>query len=312
MRESEPFISIIMATYNRSHLISESLDSILKQSYNNWECLIIDDGSEDETFDVIRNYLEKDKRLRYFERPVHYQKGLPGCRNYGLDLSAGEYIIFFDDDDIVHPRNLEICQNELRNTLNAFCRYQREPFTGKFHYNFDLDEFYKKDLLNGKETVEELLTNKLPFNSCAIMWRKECFAKQRFKENLQYAEEWELYSRILSEGFNGISISKTLFYGRKHAESNTGEYGRRDPVRVASQKEAIRLVVKNLTTKKLLTVKLLKYLLSLAITYRDRNLMLDIMATANTLKSMRNIYKIKYTLYPAWSIFNKFIKRLKR
>lgn len=309
---TDPVVSIIMATYNRAHLIGETLNSILKQSYSNWECLIIDDGSDDKTSEVIRNYLEKDQRLRYFERPVNYQKGLSGCRNFGLDLCAGEYIIFFDDDDIVHPRNLEICQKELRNTIYSFCRYKRETFTGKFHYNFDQEGFYNRDLLNGTETVEDLLTNKLPFNSCAIMWRNECFANQRFKENLQYAEEWELYSRILSEGFNGISISKTLFYGRKHPESNTGEYGRRDPVRVASQKEAIRLVVKNLKTKKLLTITLLEYLLSLAITYRDRILMLDIMATANTSKSMINIYKIKYTLYPAWSMFNQFIKRLNR
>ena len=88
-------ISIIMATYNRAHFIKESLDSILNQSYENWECIIIDDGGMDNTAEVIDPILEGDSRFKFFQREKKYIKGLPGCRNMGLDLSVGDYIVFF-------------------------------------------------------------------------------------------------------------------------------------------------------------------------------------------------------------------------
>ena len=113
MSANIPQVSIIMATYNRAHLIEETLDSILNQSFINWECLIIDDGSTDNTTEVLRPYLLKDLRLRYSERTKDHKKGLSGCRNQGLELAKGDYIIFFDDDDMVHPDNLKICMEVL-------------------------------------------------------------------------------------------------------------------------------------------------------------------------------------------------------
>ncbi len=99
-----------MATYNRAHLITETLRSIQAQTYTNFECSIIDDGGTDNTAEIIAPFLE-DTRFTFQKRPSTYGKGLPGCRNYGLDLAKGEFVIFFDDDDIIHPQNLEIGLN---------------------------------------------------------------------------------------------------------------------------------------------------------------------------------------------------------
>jgi GalNAc5-diNAcBac-PP-undecaprenol beta-1,3-glucosyltransferase len=134
---NKPTVTIIMATYNRAKFIEESLITIQNQTYNSWECLIIDDDGNDDTAAVIAPILENDKRFQYIKRTDQYQKGLPGCRNYGLDLAQGEYIIFFDDDDIAHPQNLEICVLELSNTDLSFCRYIRDVFRGDFVYDFD-------------------------------------------------------------------------------------------------------------------------------------------------------------------------------
>ena len=95
----EKKVSIIMATYNRAQFIMETLNSIKNQTYKNWECLIIDDGGSDNTEDVIAPLLKKDTRFKFLKRTDKYLKGLPGCRNYGLDVAQGDYIIFFDDDD---------------------------------------------------------------------------------------------------------------------------------------------------------------------------------------------------------------------
>jgi glycosyltransferase involved in cell wall biosynthesis len=285
-----------MATYNRAHLIVETLVSIQNQTYPHWECLIIDDGGTDNTKEVIAPIVEKDSRFQFLKRPDTYLKGLPGCRNYGLDYAKGEYIIFFDDDDIVHPMNLELCVNELENNDYSFCRYLRTVFTGDFNYNFDLTANYDSFHI-GINDVFSLLNHELPFNSCAVMWRRNCFRDNRFVEHLMYAEEWELYSRILSSGVSGISINKTLFFGRKHPNSNTGEFYNNNPIRKKSNKDAILLVIANLKEKQLLTNSILRYFIQLSLNYKEHKLFSSILKTAQ----LSGIDKIK------WQLFYKFL-----
>ena len=88
-------ISIIIPTYNRAHLIGETLDSVLAQTYPHWECLFIDDGSTDNSIEVIQAYTKQDKRMKLFTRPAHRMKGANACRNIGLENAVGEYIVFF-------------------------------------------------------------------------------------------------------------------------------------------------------------------------------------------------------------------------
>ena len=296
-----------MATYNRSQFILESLKSIQNQTYNNWECLIIDDGGSDNTVAVIEPLIQSDKRFKYLKRPSKYKKGLPGSRNYGLDLSKGDYVIFFDDDDIVHPQNLELCVDELSNKDVRFCRYLRTVFTGNFDYNFDESKHYASFNM-GIIDLEAVLKNEIPLNSCAVMWKKECFENHRFAEELMYAEEWELYSRILSNGFKGVSINKILFYGRKHPNSNTGEFYKNDPIRVASKKRAIELVVSNLASKGLLTIKLFKYLVNLAIGFRDYKLVKNVLRVSKSNTKVALFIYLKYVLFPVWVVYRKVIK----
>jgi glycosyltransferase involved in cell wall biosynthesis len=267
----KPKVTIIMATYNRAHFIVETLESIQAQSFKDWECLIIDDGGTDNTAAVIAPVLEQDKRFQLLKRPDVYLKGLPGCRNYGLDLAKGEYIIFFDDDDIVHPQNLELCVLELNKNDISFCRYIRNVFFGDFDFNFDYSKVYTSLYIDLKD-MERILKNELPFNSCAVMWKKDCFTNHRFVEHLMYAEEWELYSRIVSSGIRGISIEKCLFFGRKHPASNTGEFYKDDPIRRASYAKAILLVVNNLKEKQLLSYSLKRYFIQVSLGFKEFNL----------------------------------------
>ena len=102
-----PLISIIIPTYNRAHLISETLDSVLEQTYANWECLIVDDGSTDKTKEVVREYVDKDDRFRFYTRPIKKRKGPNSCRNYGFEKSKGTYVNWFDSDDLYLSNALE-------------------------------------------------------------------------------------------------------------------------------------------------------------------------------------------------------------
>lgn len=305
----KPKVSIIMATFNRAHFIEETLISIQNQTFINWECLIIDDGGNDNTLEVIAPILEQDDRFIYIRRLEKYKKGLPGCRNYGLDLAKGDYVIFFDDDDIVHPQNLELCIQELENSDVYFCRYIRDVFFENFNYQFDYFKEYKSFYIDVKD-LDKILKNELPFNSCAVMWKAVCFEKNRFAEHLMYAEEWELYSRIISSGYRGISIEKSLFFGRKHPNSNTGEFYRNDSVRVESKQRAILLVVENLQSKKLLNHSLMRYFVQLSLSYKRFKLFSKILNVSKLNFIMKVKWIIFYKILPFKILTHKFYKKL--
>lgn len=102
-----PIVSIIIPTYNREHLITETLDSVLGQIYKNWECIIVDDGSSDDSKLIVEKYIQSDTRIQFFQRPAAKRKGASSCRNYGLEKAKGELIQFLDDDDLLAKDKLE-------------------------------------------------------------------------------------------------------------------------------------------------------------------------------------------------------------
>ena len=290
-------VSIVMATYNRERFIMESLLSIVNQSYIDWECLIIDDGSTDDTYQKIQPLLAKDERFKFFKRKEKYLKGLPGCRNMGIDLARGEYLVFFDDDDIAHPDVLKIAVENLEESKLDYCRYLRSTFTGDFNFSFDENPKFETEILD-ENTFEQMITGEIPFNSCQLLWKKKCFNNFKFDETLMYAEEWECYSRILVSGAVGISVEKVLYFGRKHPNSNTGEFWSSDSVRMDSKIRATKLVIENLKRSQNFDTRLQKYFLRLGFLFKKKeiiNYVLDV-SNAGILKQIK--YKLGYQFYP--------------
>ena len=115
MTKDSPLISIIIPAYNRAHLIGETLDSIIAQTYKNWECIVVDDGSSDHTERILQNYCAKDSRFKFYHRPENHLPGGNGARNYGFEKSKGEYIQWFDSDDIMSPSKMEYQVAALQN-----------------------------------------------------------------------------------------------------------------------------------------------------------------------------------------------------
>lgn len=134
----KPLVSIIVPTYNRAHLIVESLESILAQTYKYWECIIVDDGSRDDTLELVNTYLEKDSRFNLYCRPDSRKKGASSCRNIGLERANGKFIQFLDSDDLMMKNKLEeqleICSGNL--TLIT-CKW------GGFENKIDLKSRFK-------------------------------------------------------------------------------------------------------------------------------------------------------------------------
>ncbi len=104
-KTTEPLISVIMPTYNRAHLLPQAINSILNQTYKNFEFIIINDGSSDKTQKVLKEYQKKDHRIILLSNDEN--KGIVTSLNKGLEIAKGKYIARMDDDDISLPRRLE-------------------------------------------------------------------------------------------------------------------------------------------------------------------------------------------------------------
>lgn len=304
-------VTIIMATYNRAHFIVETLQTIKNQSYTDWECLIIDDGGTDNTKEIITPILDQDNRFQFLKRPNGYKKGLPGCRNYGLDLAKGDCVIFFDDDDVIHPDNLKISLEVVEENEVDFCHYQKMSFEEQKPIIKSNPITKLKSLT--KEDILKIVTQEIGLASCTVLWKKKCFDTIRFDETLLYAEEWECYSRIISENFKGIIISNVLYYNRKHANSNTGEFCRNSPIRRASYTEAILLVVRNLKEKQLLSPSLIRYFVTISKDFVEYNLFKNIL----NIFDLPTFEKLKWQLFyitlpQRMSVYKlkKFLKKL--
>ena len=110
-------VSIIIPTFNSSKYLKATLNSVLSQTYANWECILVDDGSIDLTETISENYREKDNRFHLYKRPDHLPKGPSSARNYGVTKAQGEYLIFLDADDLLASTCLE----------NRLAQFQQHP-----------------------------------------------------------------------------------------------------------------------------------------------------------------------------------------
>jgi glycosyltransferase involved in cell wall biosynthesis len=105
MPSQTPIVSIIIPCYNQARYLPDALESILAQTLNNWECIVVDDGSPDDTCEVAFSYVQRDPRIRLVSQE---NRGLSGARNRGLMESKGEWIQFLDADDLIAPEKLEL------------------------------------------------------------------------------------------------------------------------------------------------------------------------------------------------------------
>lgn len=226
-------VTILLTTYNRAYLISETLESIRAQTYQNWECIIIDDHSTDNTeVYLLDNYISKDHRFSYYKKDLTcYKKGLGGSRNQSLDLASqrkAEYIQFFDDDDIMHPQKLELQLLPFfkDKTLDmTLCMYR--TFDKKLIYNFNLDASDDGSCnIISNNLFWDFYYSKINLNSLGPIWKLSSIKGFKFDEDLVTGEERDFYLRIfLKKRINYKSVNAVLFWYRKHQKSITkGSY----------------------------------------------------------------------------------------
>ncbi len=214
---TEPPVSIIIPNYNRADLIRETLDSVLAQSYTNWECLIVDDGSTDNSKEVIQKYVDRDKRFQLHKRPKDRLKGANACRNYGFELSKGEYINWFDSDDLMMPEKLERQIKKLHKSNNDFTICQ----TKVVDIEKNIDMGLRAPVLKSKNIFEDYILMNVFWLTGAPMWKKSFLLKNQleFDEELQQAQDYDFHMRVLDKSTNYQTDSEAQVIFRFHKEN---------------------------------------------------------------------------------------------
>ncbi len=212
-------VSIIIPTYNRVHLLGETLDSVISQTYQHWECLVIDDGSTDHTTELMEFYQEKDARITYYQRPLDRPKGANACRNYGFELSEGEYINWFDDDDLMKPEKLEVQLNSLALEDAGFCVCKTYSFEG-IRTNILGLRFKHQSSPNA---LLDYLKMKIGWMTPSVLWKRKTLENfdELFDEDLKAAQEWEFHCRALALGTSYLALDQELDLVRRHEKSMT-------------------------------------------------------------------------------------------
>ena len=206
-------VSIIIATHNRAACIKDTLNSIASQTYQNFECIIVDDGSTDHTAAIVDPLISSDCRFKYVVRPNTVKKGANYSRNYGFSLSKGEYIKFFDSDDIMLPDHLEICVTTLEQGNYDFVVADCINFDGR---NF-LERPYEIDRLNSPISA-------INFAQWKTAWiTNDLLVKRHFANQLEFrggirdqASEYQYNIKLLLLTVNGFLIPKTLTHRLIH------------------------------------------------------------------------------------------------
>jgi glycosyltransferase involved in cell wall biosynthesis len=248
----KPLVSIIIPTYNRAHLIGETLDSIIAQTYTNWECIVIDDGSTDATAELLEDYCKNDVRFQYHQRPTYRPKGANSCRNYGFELSKGEFINWFDSDDL-------LVNDAFVNFINEF-EINIDVVVSKVQKFKSLSELLNQSVIFSKNIIDDYLEGKITFYPSGVVWNREFLVKQEqlFDTSISNLDDWDFHLRMLYRKPVIKYINTPLIYYRVHDNSLSHEIGKLNFNEIKSEFKAREKHVNLLRINKLAPPNVLK------------------------------------------------------
>lgn len=211
-------ISIIIPCYNQAQYLDESLQSVLEQTYEHWECIIVDDGSPDNTDDIAKEWIKKDTRFKYLHKE---NGGLSSARNAGLEVANGNFIQFLDADDCLDSRKLELSLEAINPAVE----------NNIIITNFRMFEctVNQSSVPYCKLSVEVFTFDKIVYeweNSFSIpihcgLFEMAFFQYFRFPEHLKAKEDWIMWISLYKNNCNTFFIDKPLALYRKHHNSIT-------------------------------------------------------------------------------------------
>ncbi len=208
-----PLISVVIPAYNAEQFLDETLESVLSQTYENWECIIVNDGSTDNTEEIAKKWCEKDARFRYFYKE---NSGASDTRNLGIKETRGEYIAFLDADDLYMPNFLEIClENLVEKDVDLVAPKMLEFWDVQ---NEVIEDEDKKDYLySGKEGIALFLhSNRI---TMALLCKKSVMDEVGGFTWHKKAEDLHCWLKVLFAGYKIYRLGEYYAYRRMHNNS---------------------------------------------------------------------------------------------
>ena len=204
---NKPLISIIIPAYNYAKFLPETLDCIRTQTYSNWECIIVDDGSTDDTREVVAALIQKDIRIQYFNQK---NAGPTVARNLGLQMAKGEFIQFLDADDKIESKKIEkqlavLNDDPSIDIVYGNVYYFRSNHPTELFNGIALEgskPWMKKISGKGKEMVLALLKENLMVIQAPLFKKQLVDSFGNMDTDLYYNEDWELWNRFAMNNAN--------------------------------------------------------------------------------------------------------------
>lgn len=201
-------VSIIVPCYKQADYLPETLESVLAQTYQNWECIIVNDGSPDNTDEVAESFLEKDLRFKYVQQS---NMGLSMARNNGIAHSEGYFILPLDGDDIIEPTYLEKAIDWFIHYPETKLVYCKARFFDYINEDWELEDY----------TYDNLIWRNCIF--CSAVFKRMDYDKTNgYNSNMQYGyEDWDFWLTFLNREDKVHRINEVLFLYRIKEESMT-------------------------------------------------------------------------------------------
>ena len=199
-------VSIIVPCYNQAQYLTETLQSVLEQTYTNWECIIINDGSPDNTEEIALELTKKDSRFKYISKK---NEGVSAARNYGIKFSSGKYILPLDSDDLIDKTYLEKAVPVLENNSDIGIVYCNASYFGNKSGRWAIPSYSLK---------RSLLFNTI---FCTALFRKSDFnITNGYNTNMVDGyEDWDFWLCLIERGIQVYKISGSLFFYRIRTNS---------------------------------------------------------------------------------------------
>lgn len=241
MTSNIPKVSVIIPTYNREHLISNSIQSVLAQTYKDFELIIVDDGSSDNTEEVVLSF--KDERIRFIKQPVN--RGVSAARNTGIKAARGSYIAFLDSDDEWLPQKLEL-QLELLDSRHDIAIVCSDAYVFDNRTGSTISRLWHDNPSyhwgNPRKAIQHPLRELLQgfFITCqGTVVRRLVFTEVGyFDESLHTHEDWDMLVRIFQR-FRAYIMDVPLFRFSWGSGTLSSNYEIRYPGEVAALNKAI-------------------------------------------------------------------------
>ncbi len=184
-----PEISIIVPVYKVEQYLRECLDSVLNQTFSNWEMICVDDGSPDNSSQILEEYASKDKRIKFISQD---NLGLSGARNTGLNNATGKYIVFLDSDDQLPPYALQVLHSIAKQTHVPLVMSRNKTDKGLSHPSLRYKVIYQNIL---SAFVKD---NKIHSSAWNKMYKASILKNHRFIEGI-YFEDWPFLTTLIDQ-----------------------------------------------------------------------------------------------------------------